>query len=167
MKKPTVLKAGYTVEMSLLMPIILWLFMGCVMAVFYFHDKNILNGAAYETAVVGSTQMREPDGVTEEDLIGLCRRRIGTKCFLMTDQTVSVDITDEDILVMVTADNGYFSLSVKNRAAVTEPEKKIRDADRATKIVEKGFEIIKNGASNHDQGTDPVSGGLSDADAEQ
>ena len=57
------LKGSLTVEMSFLMPMILFLIMGCILAAFYYHDKLILTGAAYETAVAGSTKAREKDGV--------------------------------------------------------------------------------------------------------
>ncbi len=134
-----VLKGSFTVEMSLLMPIILFLFMGCVLATFYFHDKNILAGAAYETAVVGSTKMREKDGVTEAELERLCRDRIRKKCIFMTGSQVSVDISDEEIQVRVTAHKNRFSVSVLKKAAVTCPEKKIRDADR----LEKGAKFLE------------------------
>lgn len=50
---------GYTVEMSFLMPIIMLLVMSSIYAFFYYHDKNIIAGAAYETAVVGSNKARE------------------------------------------------------------------------------------------------------------
>ena len=53
------LKGSMTVEMSFLMPMIMFLIMGCILTVFYYHDKNVLSGAAYETAVAGSTRMRE------------------------------------------------------------------------------------------------------------
>ena len=53
-----------TVEMSFLMPMILFLILSCILAVFYYHDKNIISGVAYETAVVGSTKAREREGVT-------------------------------------------------------------------------------------------------------
>lgn len=49
---------GYTVEMSFLMPIIMLLVMSSIYAFFYYHDKNIIAGAAYETAVVGSNKAR-------------------------------------------------------------------------------------------------------------
>lgn len=56
---------GYTVEMSFLMPIIMLLVMSSIYAFFYYHDKNIIAGAAYETAVVGSNKAREkPDSQT-------------------------------------------------------------------------------------------------------
>ena len=61
-------QGSMTVETSFLMPTILFLIMGCILAVFYYHDKNILSGAAYETAVVGSAKAREKDGVAEEEL---------------------------------------------------------------------------------------------------
>lgn len=70
-------RGSMTVEMSFLMPMILFLIMGCILAVFYYHDKNILSGAAYETAVVGSTKAREKDGVEEGELEQLFRQRVG------------------------------------------------------------------------------------------
>ena len=53
---------GYTVEMSFLTPIIMLLVMSSIYAFFYYHDKNIIAGAAYETAVVGSNKAREKPG---------------------------------------------------------------------------------------------------------
>ena len=40
--KKHALNGSFTVEMSLLMPMILFLVMGCVLACFYYHDKNII-----------------------------------------------------------------------------------------------------------------------------
>ena len=76
------LSGSMTVEMSFLMPMILFLIMGCILAVFYYHDKNILGAAAYETAVVGSTKAREKDGVETGKLQALYRERIRKKCVL-------------------------------------------------------------------------------------
>ncbi len=139
--KESGLQGSVTVEMTYLMPVILLVIIGCLMATFYFHDKNILAGAAYETAVVGSTKMRERDGVTEEELVSLCRQRIGRKCILLSAQTVSVDITDEEIQVAVKAHKKSFGVSVLKKAAVTKPEQKIRDAGR----LKKGAEIVADG----------------------
>lgn len=41
---------------------------GCIRISFYYHDKNIIAGAAYETAVTGSTKVREKDGISESEL---------------------------------------------------------------------------------------------------
>lgn len=75
--KKHALNGSFTVEMSLLMPMILFLVMGCVLACFYYHDKNIIAGAAYETAVVGSTKAREKDGIQEAELKALFRSGSG------------------------------------------------------------------------------------------
>ena len=80
--KKHALNGSFTVEMSLLMPMILFLVMGCVLACFYYHDKNIIAGAAYETAVVGSTKAREKDGIQEAELKALFQERVGKKCIL-------------------------------------------------------------------------------------
>ena len=103
--KKHALNGSFTVEMSLLMPMILFLVMGCVLACFYYHDKNIIAGAAYETAVVGSTKAREKDGIQEAELKALFQERVGKK----------------------------MSLAVESRAAVTEPERYIRDIRRIKK----------------------------------
>ena len=91
---------GYTVEMSFLMPIIMLLVMSSIYAFFYYHDKNIIAGAAYETAVVGSNTV-EGDEV--------CVRAQGTW--------------------------RKMKVSVEKRAAITEPEKKLRDIKKIKEFV--------------------------------
>lgn len=130
------LKGSMTVEMSFLMPIILMLIMSSILAAFYFHDKNILAGAAYETAVVGSIKMREKDMVTEGELKELFQERSGRKCILFARDSVSVGIGKTEIHIKVSAYKGRFCLSVEKKAAVTEPESYIRDIRRAKEIVD-------------------------------
>lgn len=121
------LKGSITAEMSFLMPVILFLIMGCILAVFYYHDKNILSGAAYETAVVGSTKAREKDGVKEGELESLFYQRAGNKCILFPRPLVSVKASEEEIEVTASASRKYMKVSIVKRAAVTDPEKKIRN----------------------------------------
>lgn len=123
-------QGSMTVEMSFLMPMILFLIMGCILAVFYYHDKNILSGAAYETAVVGSTKAREKDGVKEGELETLFYQRAGDKCILFPRQQVTITVTEDEIEVTVNALRRYMGISVVKRAAVTEPENYIRDIRR-------------------------------------
>lgn len=61
---------SFTIEASFVVPIILMVFMASVYIIFYFHDKNILSGAAYETAVVGS----ERKSYKKEELEAYFRR---------------------------------------------------------------------------------------------
>lgn len=135
------LKAAMTIEMSILVPIILFIIMGLIVSVFYHHDKNILNGAAYETAVVGSIKFRENEEISEAELIDFCRERVKGKCIFLTSHKVDVSIQEEEILVEISAKKKNFSVSVVKKAAITEPERKIRDIRR--------FDI-KNGTKNND-----------------
>lgn len=126
---------GFTVEMSFLMPIILLLIMGSVLSVFYFHDKNIVAGAAYETAVVGGTKVREKDGVDSGELESLFEERVGDKCILFAGIDVSVEADDKQIEVQARAARRKMKISVVKRAPVTQPEQEIRDIRRAKELV--------------------------------
>lgn len=119
-----------TVEMSILMPMVLFLIMECILAVFYFHDKNILSGAAYETAVAGSTKAREKDGVKEGELETLFYQRAGSKCILFARPQVTVTVKEDEIEVRASASRKYMKVSIIKKAAVTKPEKHIRDLRR-------------------------------------
>ena len=66
---------SFTIEASFVVPIVLMVFMASVYIIFYFHDKNILSGAVYETAVVGSGRK----GYEKEELEAYFRRRIKGK----------------------------------------------------------------------------------------
>ena len=124
------LKAVMTIEMSFLVPIIMFLFMGLVLSTFYYHDKNIINGAAYETAVTGSIQAREKEGTSEVELIQFCRDRMRGKCFFLVSHHVDVSIDEEVVVVEISAWKGQFRLSVLKKAAITTPEKRIRNIRR-------------------------------------
>ena len=135
------LKGSMTVEMSLLMPIILFLIFSCILTVFYFHDKNILMAAAYETTVVGSTKMRELEGISEGELVSLFTDRTEGKCILFARSTVNVTITEEQVLVEAEAEKGGFKISVRKKSSVTEPEKCIRNNRKIKEAM--------NGAANY------------------
>ena len=124
------LKAVMTIEMSFLVPIIIFLFMGLVLSTFYYHDKNIINGAAYETAVTGSIKMRQKEETSEAELIEFCRDRKRGKCFFLVSHHVDVSIDEEVVVVEISAWKGMFLLSVMIKAAITTPEKRIRNIRR-------------------------------------
>lgn len=123
-------RGSMTVEMSFLMPMILFLIMGCILAVFYYHDKNILSGAAYETAVAGSTKAREKEGVTEGELEQLLQERVRGKCILFPGVQAAVTVGKDEIEVTAAASRRGMKVSVSKRAAVTDPEKYIRNMRR-------------------------------------
>ena len=132
-RKQRWLKGSFTVEMAFLMPMILFLILGCIRISFYYHDKNIIVGAAYETAVVGSTKAREKDGIQETELKALFQERVGKKCILFPGAVAVCSVSKEEIRVSAVAKRRKMSLAVESRAAVTEPERYIRDIRRIKK----------------------------------
>lgn len=124
------LEASFTVEMSAVAPLCLLLVAACILVFFYFHDKNILSGAAYETATTGSIKAREKDEVEPGELEALFAQRTGGKCILFAGAGAEVSVTEEEVAVNVTASGGGMRLSLCRKAAVTEPEKKIRNIRR-------------------------------------
>lgn len=100
---------------------------------FYYHDKNIIAGAAYETAVTGSTKVREKDGISESELNALFKERVGRKCILFSRIRVQSSVGKDEIKVQAAARRKKMAISVESRAAVTEPEKYIRDIRRIKK----------------------------------
>ena len=124
------LTGSFTIEMAVILPVVMSIFMGIILTVFYYHDKNILNGAAYETVVIGSSKMREKEKITEEELITFCRERMKGKCIFLTETEIGISITEEELEVELTASKNSFKVSVVKRMALTEPEKKIRDIRR-------------------------------------
>lgn len=126
------LNAVMTIEMAIIIPLVLFMVMGLILTIFYFHDKNILNGAASETAVVGSARLRDSEEVDEEDLENFCRERIQGKCIFLVSHRIDVSVSDTEVVVEVTAAKRDFSISVIKKAVVTEPERKIRNMRRLT-----------------------------------
>ena len=140
---------GYTVEMSLLIPIIMLLIMSSIYAFFYYHDKNIIAGAAYETAVVGSNKAREkPDsqtgsgdrsgdrsGTDAAELETLFQSRVNGKCILLSTIQGQVTVEGDEVCVRAQGTWRKMKVSVEKRAAITEPEKKLRDIKKIKEFV--------------------------------
>lgn len=123
-------KGSFTIEIALLLPIIVVVFILCVWGGFYFHDKNILSSCAYETAVMGSTKAREENIVTEEMLREAFMERINKKCILLSDVSVRIGITKERIEIEAVAERKTMKVIVRHTAAVTAPEDYIRGKRR-------------------------------------
>lgn len=136
-----VVKGSATIEMAYIMPVIFLIFTSTVYLMFYYHDKNILAGAVYETAVVGSQKIRaagaddadeggaypESAGSVEESLETLFHARIRRKLILFPGAAVSVNCTEKQIEVTAKAVRKKMRVTVTGRAAVTKPEKFIRN----------------------------------------
>jgi hypothetical protein len=109
--------------------------MSTIFSVFYFHDKEVLNAAAYEVVNVGSLKMREKDAITEEKLEEFFTERIKGKCLLMKVSDTEVSIVDEEIAILVKAKGRKMGISVEKKAKVTYPEKYIRNIKKIKESV--------------------------------
>lgn len=118
------LKGSAVVEMSYIIPMILFLFVMIIHAVFYYHDKTVLNGAAGETAVLGAQTARRKG--TEYDLEEFFHNRTEGKLIYMTDPDVSVEEDEESVTVKASAARSFMRLSIYQRALIVKPEEKIR-----------------------------------------
>lgn len=118
------LKGSAVVEMSYIIPMILFLFVMIIHAVFYYHDKAVMNGAAGETAVLGAQTARRKG--TEYDLEEFFHNRTEGKLIYMTDPDVSVEEDEESVTVKASAARSFMRLSIYQRALIVKPEEKIR-----------------------------------------
>ena len=114
-----------TIEMAYLMPLCFLMLQCIILALFYYHDKNILAGAAYETAVTGTqlVKMKEQDEQAVERLLA---ERITGKLILFGSAQKEVTCTENKVTVSVTVRKGKMQLHASVSVPVTEPEKEVR-----------------------------------------
>ncbi len=124
------LNGSSVVEMSYIMCLFFAMFVVLIHAVFYYHDKVILNGAAAETAVLGAQENR--DETAHYDLEGFFIERTRGKLIYMTDVEVAVDRKRETVAVTAKAQRSFMKLDICQRAVIAKPEKKIRQMERIT-----------------------------------
>ena len=120
---------SFTIEASFVVPIILMVFMASVYIIFYFHDKNILSGAAYETAVVGS----ERKSYKKEELEAYFRRRIKGKLIVFSNVKENIEVEKEEITVTCSAKKRRMKINVSASVKQTEPETYIRNVRKIKK----------------------------------
>lgn len=120
------LKGVVTVEMSYILPMVLGIFALIMYTVFFYHDKNIIIGAASETAVLGAQLERRPDESAKADMNNFYQQRITGKLILFSETSAEVEISDKTVTVTAEAHKGRMSLSVKQQAPILKPEERIR-----------------------------------------
>lgn len=126
LKEKYKLNAVLTVELSYLFIILFSIFVMSIHAVFYYHDKNILQGAVNETAVLWAQLERRQDKYTDISAETFCQQRINGKLILFSGSLVNVEKTEETIVVTASAEKGFMKVSVQGTAMIMKPEDKIR-----------------------------------------
>jgi len=128
-------KGSITVESAYIIPTIFIIVMMIVYTVFYYHDKNILIGAALETAVVGAQVERREDDVVDVSLEDFFIQRINGKLILYSMPSVTVEKGDTQVVVQVVASRRRMKIQVEEKADVLRPEKRIRLLKRMETII--------------------------------
>ncbi len=128
------LQGVITIEMAYLMPIVFMVFVLVMYTAFYYHDKQILIGAASETAVVGA--QRERIHKEESNLEWFCKERVNGKLILFAEVKVMASTTKEWVDVDIYAKKRKMNLHIRQRAPIVNPEKKIRRKQILEKYME-------------------------------
>lgn len=134
------LKGSTVVEMAYLMPVVLLCWMAVIFALFYYHDKNIIGGAAYETAIVGSEEWRWKKEIEDGKMEQYFQKRIENKLIFFDTVSVETVVVKDEFEVTAGAQKRKCSVSVKRSAALTVPEEKIRRKKVLQEIVERDQE---------------------------
>lgn len=118
-------KGSTTVEMAYVMPLVFLVFLMIVRTTFYYYDKSILNGMAYETLTAAVQTMRNPKGETA-DAETFCRERLSGKLIYFSVPEVAVQTTKDQAKITIQASRGRMRIRVMRQAKIPHPEKKIR-----------------------------------------
>lgn len=130
------MKAVLTVEMAYLFGVFLMIFVLIVHTVFCYHDKNILLGAACETAVLFAQIERRPDEYSGESAESFYQKRIEGKLVLFSGVSTNIQQTDDKVEVIVSAQNGFMKVNVHGEAEIVNPEEKIREKRKVENWIE-------------------------------
>lgn len=130
-------KGSTVVEMAYLMPVVLLCWMAIIFALFYYHDKNIIGGAAYETAVAGSEEWRWKKKIEEGKMEQYFQKRIKNKLLFFDGASVETAVIKDTFEVSAGARKKKMKLSVKRSASLTLPEEKIRRKEILKEIIER------------------------------
>ncbi len=123
-------KANIVVEAAVILPMVLMIFGGIVLTFFYFHDKNIVIGAAYEILTVES----EEKNLVKEKLGERLQERLNHKLILFSQIYVEIRIEEDEITMSCMSQKNPFQLQIQVSMSRTRPEQYIRNVRRLQRI---------------------------------
>lgn len=136
-KKEKSLKGSLTVEMSVIVPLLLFMVMQCIFLMFFFHDKNILEGAVYEALSSTVTKEKEAKEVEEGVVLERFYERVEGKCILLSNIHGSVKKEKNAVVLEATAGKFAWRITVRRRWKVLWQEAYIRRAAELMKGLDK------------------------------
>ena len=128
----TKLRGSLTIELAYLFPLILLVFGVLLHVLFYYHDKNILLGAAHETAAYGAG-LEEVQEITLEEYFNT---RIKGRLLLFEQLEKKVGLQEKNVTITCYAKKSMMSLGIECSVNRTEPEDYIRSVRKLIKIGE-------------------------------
>lgn len=112
------------------MPLAVAMFAVMIMALFYYHDKNIVIGAAYEIVTVGCDHSE----FTKEELEVQLQERLDRKLLLFSKIYVEIQMEKSKLMMQCRAIQRGMTLNAQVSMCRTEPENYIRNIRRLQKL---------------------------------
>lgn len=117
------IKGSITIEASIIVPLILFVFVVLLHILFYYHDKNILMVTAHETLALGSGYQE----LKEEELERYFQSRIKHKLMLFQDVESEIQITNHNVIINCEARKHVMRIQFEHMVKRTQPEAYIRE----------------------------------------
>lgn len=117
------LRGSLALEAAIIIPMAILMFAVMITVLFYYHDKNIITGAAYEIAAVGSLE----EEIIKEELGNQFKERVDNKLLLFKRIHMSIQIEEKDLNIQCKATQNGMTLEVEVCMSKTSPEKYIRN----------------------------------------
>lgn len=125
-------KGSFTIEASVIVPVILMIFSLIITMLFYFHDKNVVAAISHETLVMGCGKEEN----SAEELEQYLQRRLQGKLLLFGKVDVTAMVDDKEAAIVCKAKKKNMSMKVEMHMQRTDPEQYIWKLKRIEKIGE-------------------------------
>lgn len=132
--KTSTLRGSATIEAAVIVPMILFLCMSIILAVFYFHDKNILIGVAAETAIMAAANHEGHRQISEDDIRVFFQERIEKKLIFFPEPDITINKSTRYYEITGTTSKLRFTYTFQQRARIFEAEEWIRKKKTVTDI---------------------------------
>lgn len=93
-------RGSYTVEAAVIVPMVIFVLLFIIYSAFYMHNQAVLNTAAYETAVYGST-LNPAEEKIREKMSGKYMDAIKGRLIAMKSPDVNVQVDDSRVTVKI------------------------------------------------------------------
>ncbi len=133
-------RGSFTIEASVIVPVILMIFSLIITMLFYFHDKNVVAAISHETLVMGCGK----EQISAEELEQYLQRRVRGKLLLFGKVDVDARVDDEEATIVCSAKKKSMSMRAELHMRRIDPEQYIWKLKRIEKIKDEIEEIGEN-----------------------